>query len=266
MKSSNLTRRLILFFGYLFLYLPIAFTILFSFNDSKIITSWSGFSLKWYYQLFENTQMLKAFWVSIKAACFSATISVFIGTITAFIIVRHVNWKGRIYLNSFMTIPLIIPDVIFGLALMLMFVGLEQVIGWPNGRGLITLTFAHAAISVSYVVIVVRERLLYMDKSLEESALDLGATPLNVFLKITVPIIRHSLIAGWFLAFTLSFDDVIIASFVSGAGSTTLPMVVFSSIRLGISPEINALASILVTVVTIGVIMSGILLRRRNKI
>ncbi len=265
MKRPDLLRKATLICGYSFLYLPIALIIFFSFNASKLVVVSGGFSLKWYQHLLQNVQMLKAFWVSIKAACFSATVAVFVGTVTAFVIVRHTQWKGRLYLNSLMTIPLIIPDVILGLALMLLFVGFEQIFGWPEGRGLLTLTIAHASVSVSYVLIVVRERLLYMDQSLEEAALDLGATPFKVFLKITIPLIMPALVSGWFLAFTLSFDDVVIASFVSGAGSTTLPMVVFSSIRLGISPEINALASILVTVVTIGVIIAGMFLRRKQR-
>lgn len=265
MQERGLLRKITLICGYAFLYVPIALIVIFSFNSSKLVAVWGGFSLRWYKELFANTQMLKAFWISIKAASCSASLAVFVGTITAFVVVRHTHWKGRLILNSLMTIPLIIPDVIFGLALMLLFVGFEQVFGWPKGRGLVTVTLAHAAVSVSYVLIVVRERLLYLDKSLEEAALDLGATPLKAFYKITIPIIMPALVSGWFLAFTLSFDDVVLASFVSGAGSTTLPMVIFSSIRLGMTPEINALASILVTAVTLGVVISGILLRRRQR-
>lgn len=262
----TLFRRLILVLGYGFLYAPIALIIIFSFNSSKLVAMWSGFSWRWYQELFQNVQMLKAFFISLKAAALSATLAVAVGTASAFVIVRHVQWKGRVYLNSLLTIPLIIPDVILGLALMLLFVGIEQILGWPRGRGLVTVTIAHATVSVSYVLIIVRERLLYLDRSLEEAALDLGATPWRVFYKITIPLIMPALVSGWFLAFTLSFDDVVIASFVSGAGSTTLPMLIFSSIRLGISPEINALATILVTVVTLGVIIAGIWLRRRQRV
>jgi len=252
-------------FGYAFLYLPIVTLVIFSFNKSRLVTVWSEFSTKWYVELFSNETILHAAWVSLRVALMTATGAVLLGTLAAIAIVRLRRFKARPLFNGLITAPMVVPDVILGVSLLLLFVGLEQFVGWPQGRGMLTITIAHMTLSVAYVVVIIRERLLAFDMSLEEAALDLGARPAEVFLRITLPLIAPSLMAGWLLAFTLSFDDVVIASFMSGPGSTTLPMVVFSSVRLGVSPEINALATIIIGFVTLGVVGAGIFQWRRQR-
>ncbi len=261
-RSYFITSMLV--FGYAFLYMPIVTLIVFSFNESRLVTVWSRFSIKWYFALFSNETILHAAWVSLRIAFMTATGATIIGTMAALAIVRLQRFRGRSFFNGLVTAPMVMPDVIIGLALLLLFVGAEQLIGWPTGRGMTTITIAHMTLGVAYVVVIVRERLLSFDMSLEEAALDLGARPLEVFLRITLPLIMPSLMAGWLLSFTLSLDDVVIASFLSGPGSTTLPMVVFSSVRLGVSPEINALATIIIGLVTIGVVCAGMILRRQQ--
>ncbi len=256
----------VLAFGYAFLYIPIISIIVFSFNESRLVTVWSGFSTKWYYELIHNESILKAAWVSLRIATMTATVSVIIGTLAAISIVRFRRFRGRTLFNGLVTAPLVMPDVITGLVLLLLFVSMERLLGWPHGRGIMTITLAHITLATAYVVIIVRERLMDLDTSLEEAALDLGAQPPVVFFRITLPLIAPSLVAGWLLAFTLSLDDVVIASFVSGAGSTTLPMVIFSSIRVGVNPQINALATIVVGIVTTGIILAGILMYRRDRL
>lgn len=244
-------------FGYAFLYLPILSLIVFSFNKAQSVTEWSGFSLKWYCELFSNKMMLTAALLSLKIALLTATISVIIGTVAALVMVRFQSFKGRTFFNGLVTAPLVMPEIITGLALLLFFVVLQQTIGWPRERGIVTITLGHVTLTIAYVLVIVRTRLLEFDRQLEEAALDLGARPITVFFKITLPLIFPSIAAGWLLAFTLSLDDVVLASFLSGPGSTTLPMLVFSSVRTGISPIINALATIIVSLVTIGIIIAG---------
>lgn len=253
-------------FGYAFLYAPIILLIAYSFNDSKSSSLWTGFSFKWYKSLLSNQSVLDAAWLSFKIAFMTANLAVTIGTIGALVIVRFKTFKGKSFLNGLVTAPLVMPDVMTGLALLLMFVVLGQTIGWPAERGMVTIMLGHSTIAIAYVLVVIRARLVEFDMHLEEAALDLGARPLTVFFRITLPIIFPSIAAAWLLAFTLSLDDVIIADFLSGPGSTTLPMLVFSSIRLGVSPEINALATIIVSVLSIGIIIAGIIMNRRLKI
>ncbi|OJX12013.1 MAG: putrescine ABC transporter permease PotI [Caedibacter sp. 37-49] len=244
-------------FGYAFLYLPILSLIIFSFNKAQSVTKWSEFSLRWYHELFLNKMILNATLLSLKIALMTATISVIIGTVAALVIVRFQSFKGRTFFNGLVTAPLVMPEVITGLALLLFFVVLQQTFGWPKVRGITTITLGHVTLTIAYVLVIVRARLLEFDRQLEEAALDLGARPVTVFFKITLPLILPSIAAGWLLAFTLSLDDVVLASFLSGPGSTTLPMLIFSSVRTGISPVINALATIIVTFVTIGIIIAG---------
>lgn len=251
-------------FGYVFLYAPIMSLIIYSFNESKVVSLWTGFSLKWYKALFANQDILNAAWLSLKIAFMTANLAVIIGTVGALVIVRFKSFKGKSILNGLVTAPLVMPDVMTGLALLLMFVVLGQTIGWPK-RGITTITLGHATIAIAYVLVVVRARLAEFDVDLEEAALDLGAKPMTVFFRITLPIIFPSIAAGWLLAFTLSLDDVVLASFLSGPGSTTLPLVVFSSIRKGVSPEINALATIIVLLVTVGILIAGYVVNRRIK-
>jgi len=250
--------------GYGFLYLPILTLIIFSFNASRQVTVWQGFSTKWYSSLLQDEVLIKSAWVSFQVAVCTATFAVIIGTMAAVALVRLPRFRGRSFFGILTAAPLVMPEVITGLSLLLLFVGLEQIIGWPRGRGILTITIAHTTLCMAYVTILVRGRLADMDRSLEEAALDLGARPLKVFMLITLPLILPALIAGWLLAFALSLDDLVLASFVAGPGSSTLPMVIFSSIRFGISPQINALATIIITSVAIGVMIAGWLMHRKK--
>ena len=252
--------------GYLFLYGPIVSLIVYSFNESRLVTVWGGFSTKWYGALASNEKLLGAAWLSLKIAAASATGAMALGTLCAIVLVRYGRFRGRLLFSAMTTAPLVMPEVITGLSLLLLFVLLQQVTGWPDGRSALTIAIAHITFATAYVVLVVQARLAQMDRSLEEAALDLGARPLKVFLTITLPLIAPSLVAGWLLAFTLSLDDLVIASFVSGPGSSTLPMVVFSSVRLGLSPEINALATILIVTVAVVVIVAARMLGRRTRV
>ncbi|MBK1645984.1 putrescine ABC transporter permease PotI [Thiocapsa imhoffii] len=261
MKRQRWPLLSVLAFGYAFLYVPILLLILYSFNESRLVTVWSGFSTKWYGELFRNTQLLDAAWLSVRIAATNATFAVVLGTLAANAMVRHRHFRGRTGFELLITAPLVMPDVIIGLSLLLLFVAMQQGIGWPDGRGFTTITIAHITFSMAYVAVIVRARLLQLDRSLEEAAMDLGARPLTVYLRITLPLIAPALLAGWLLAFTLSLDDLVIASFVAGPGSTTLPMVIYSSVRLGVSPQINALATIIVAIVTLAVLIAALALR-----
>lgn len=250
--------------GYGFLYLPIFTLVFFSFNASRQVTVWKGFSTKWYFSLLQDEALIKSVWVSLQVATVAATLAVLFGTLAAVALIRLGRFRGRSFFGILTTAPLVMPEVITGLALLLLFVGLEQTIGWPKGRGILTITIAHTTLCMAYVTILVRGRLADVDRSLEEAALDLGARPLKVFMAITLPLISPALVSGWLLAFSLSLDDLVIASFVAGPGSSTLPMVIFSSIRFGISPQINALAALIITGVALGVMIAGWLLHRKK--
>jgi putrescine transport system permease protein len=259
-------RVLALVLGFAFLYVPILSLIVFSFNESRLVTVWGGFSTKWYGALIRNQQILDAAWLSLKVAAVSATLAVVLGTFAGMILARFGPFRGRTLLSGMTTAPLVMPEVITGLSLLLLFVTLEQLIGWPAGRGMTTIIIAHVTFAMAFVTVVVQSRLAQIDESLEEAAQDLGARPAKVFFLITLPIIFPALLSGWLLAFTLSLDDLVIASFVAGPGSSTLPMVVFSKVRLGVSPDINALATILVAVVAVGVVIAGFAMTRQQKI
>lgn len=251
--------------GYLFLYGPIVTLIVYSFNESRLVTVWGGFSTKWYGALMENEKLLDAAFLSLKIAAASATGAMILGTLCAIVLVRFGRFRGRFLFSSMTTAPLVMPEVITGLSLLLLFVSMQQMIGWPDGRSPLTIAIAHITFATAYASVVVQARLAQKDRSLEEAALDLGARPFKVFMTVTLPLIAPSLIASWLLAFTLSLDDLVVSSFVSGPGSSTLPMVVFSSVRLGLSPEINALATILVGTVAVVVIFAGRLLAQRQQ-
>ena len=259
-------RVLSLVLGFAFLYVPIISLVVFSFNESRLVTVWGGFSTKWYGALIQNQQILDAAWLSLKVAAVSATLAVVLGTFAGMILARFGPFRGRTLLSGMTTAPLVMPEVITGLSLLLLFVTLEQLIGWPAGRGMTTIIIAHVTFAMAFVTVVVQSRLAQIDESLEEAAQDLGARPANVFFLITLPIIFPALLSGWLLAFTLSLDDLVIASFVAGPGSSTLPMVVFSKVRLGVSPDINALATILVAVVAVGVVIAGFAMSRQQKV
>ncbi|MEX1181280.1 MAG: ABC transporter permease subunit [Cucumibacter sp.] len=251
--------------GLVFLYAPIISLMVYSFNESKLVTVWTGFSTKWYVELFQNPQILGAAWISLQIAVISATVALAFGTMVAVALTRLGRFRGRTLLTGMITAPLVMPDVITGLSLLLLFVAMEGTFGWPAGRGMFTIILAHATFCMAYVAVVVQSRLADLDEALEEAAMDLGATPGRVFFDITLPIIAPALISGWLLAFTLSLDDLVIASFVSGPGSSTLPMVIFSKIRLGVSPDINALATIFIGIIALGVGLATWQLARRSR-
>jgi len=248
--------------GYLFLYTPIALLILYSFNESRLVTVWAGFSTKWYVELLQNDAIKSAALVSLQVSALSATIAAILGTLAGTALARW-RFPGRTLFSVMATAPLVLPEVITGLALLLLFIATEQIIGWPQGRGIMTITIAHATLGLAFVAIVVQARLAGFDRNLEEAALDLGATPAKVYFTVTLPLIAPAILTGWLLAFTLSLDDLVLASFTSGPASTTLPMVIFSAVRLGVSPQINALATIFVVGVALVVGVAYWLSRQR---
>jgi len=252
-------------FGFAFLYIPILSMIVYSFNESRLVTVWAGFSTKWYLELIQNEQILDAAKLSLRIAAINATGAVILGTLAGLALSRFRRFKGRTLMTGMTTAPLVMPEVITGLSLLLLFVAMEQMFGWPAGRGVTTITIAHMTFSMAYVTVVIQSRLSSLDESLEEAAMDLGAKPAKVFLLITLPIIFPAILAGWLLAFTLSWDDLVITSFVSGPGSSTLPLVIFSKVRLGVSPDINALATIMVTIVAIGIVSAGLYMQRQER-
>ncbi|WJF92067.1 ABC transporter permease subunit [Paraburkholderia bonniea] len=253
--------------GFSFLYLPILSLVVFSFNESRLVTVWSGFSLKWYAALLDDRELLAAAWLSLKIGLMTACASVVIGTWAGFVLARFGRFRGFTLFAGMVNAPLVIPEVIQGISLLLLFVALEQMLGWPHGRGIATIWIGHVMLCLSYVAIVVQSRVKELDRSLEEAALNLGATPFKVFFLITLPLIAQALVSGWLLSFTLSIDDLVLSAFLSGPGSTTLPLIVFSRVRLGLNPEMNALATLFISSVTIGVIgiNHGLLKRERRR-
>lgn len=254
--------------GFLFLYVPILSMMFFSFNNSRLVTVWDAANsptVKWYVALFRNRQILDAAWLSIKIAAINATGAAVLGTLVGIVLSRFGRFRGRALLSAMTTAPLVMPEVITGLSMLLLFVALEQLIGWPAGRGVTTIVIAHITFSMAYVAVIVQSRLASFDESLEEAAMDLGARPARVFRSITLPLIFPAILSGWLLAFTLSWDDLVISQFVAGPGSTTLPMVIFSKVRLGVSPDVNALATIMVLVVATGVVVAALVMQRQEK-
>lgn len=243
--------------GFAFLYLPIVLLIIYSFNESRLVTVWGGFSTKWYVELFRNEAILDAAWVTIRVALISATIATVLGTLAAVALVRRGRFFGRTLFTGMVMAPLVMPEVITGLSLLLLFVA----IGFD--RGFWTVTLAHISFSMCFVAVVVQARLVTFDRSLEEAALDLGAPPMKAFFLVTLPLIFPAVAAGWMLAFTLSLDDLVIASFTTGPGATTLPMKIYSQVRLGVTPEINAVCTILIGLVTLGVLLTTIATKAR---
>ncbi|WP_437879517.1 ABC transporter permease subunit [Pseudomonas sp. LRF_L74] len=240
-----------LWLGLLFIYAPMFILVIYSFNASKLVTVWGGWSVKWYVGLLDNRQLIGSVLRSLEIACYTAVAAVALGTMAAFVLTRIPRFRGRTMFGGLVTAPLVMPEVITGLSLLLLFVAMAQLIGWPQERGIVTIWIAHTTFCSSYVAIVVSARLRELDLSIEEAAMDLGARPWKVFFLITIPMIAPSLAAGGMMSFALSLDDLVLASFVSGPGSTTLPMEVFSAVRLGVKPEINAVASLILLVVSI---------------
>ncbi|MDD1012418.1 ABC transporter permease subunit [Pseudomonas sp. BIGb0427] len=243
--------KLMLVLGLLFIYLPMLILVIYSFNASKLVTVWGGWSVKWYVGLLDNTQLMGSVMRSLEIACYTAIAAVALGTLAAFVLTRVTRFKGRTLFGGLVTAPLVMPEVITGLSLLLLFVAMAQMIGWPQERGIVTIWIAHTTFCAAYVAVVVSARLRELDLSIEEAAMDLGARPWKVFFLITIPMIAPSLAAGGMMSFALSLDDLVLASFVSGPGSTTLPMEVFSAVRLGVKPEINAVASLILLSVSL---------------
>ncbi len=248
-----------------FLYIPMIVLVVYSFNYSKIVPIWGGFSTRWYGVLFESEEVWQAVALSLKIATVNATFATILGTLAGLALVRFGRFKGRTLFSGMISAPLVMPEVITGLSLLLLFITLKEFIGWPDSRGFTTITIAHITFSMAYVAVIIQSRLVGMAQDLEEAAEDLGAKPLRILADITLPLLAPGMIAGWLLAFTLSIDDLIIASFVSGPGAVTLPMLIYSRVRLGLRPDINALATIIILVVAIGVLLAAWILFRQQK-
>lgn len=257
--------KLMLWLGLLFIYLPMIIMVIYSFNASKLVTVWRGWSLKWYFGLLDNKQLIGSVFRSLEIAFYTAIAAVALGTVAAFVLTRIPHFRGRTLFGGMVTAPLVMPEVITGLSLLLLFVAMAQLVGWPAERGMLTIWIAHTTFCTAYVAIVVSARLRELDLSIEEAAMDLGAKPWKVFFLITIPMIAPSLAAGGMMSFALSLDDLVLASFVSGPGSTTLPMEVFSAVRLGVKPEINAVASLILLSVSLFTFGSWYLMARAEK-
>jgi len=254
--------------GFAFLYVPILSMMFFSFNNSRLVTVWDAANsptLKWYGALLSNRQILDAALLSTRIAAMTASVAVILGTLAGLMLARFGAFRGRTLFSALSTAPLVMPEVITGLSMLLLFVSMEQLIGWPNGRGVATITIAHVTFAMAYVAVIVQARLAGFDESLEEAALDLGARPVTVFWRITLPLMMPAILSGWLLSFTLSWDDLVISQFVAGPGSSTLPMVIFSKVRLGVSPDVNALATLMVLLVATIALLSAVWLRREQR-
>ncbi|MCW0506258.1 putrescine ABC transporter permease PotI [Aeromonas piscicola] len=257
--------KLMLWLGLLFIYLPMVIMVIYSFNASKLVTVWGGWSLKWYFGLLDNKQLIGSVLRSLEIALYTAVAAVALGTVAAFVLTRIPHFRGRTLFGGLVTAPLVMPEVITGLSLLLLFVAMAQLVGWPAERGMVTIWIAHTTFCTAYVAIVVSARLRELDLSIEEAAMDLGAKPWKVFFLITIPMIAPSLAAGGMMSFALSLDDLVLASFVSGPGATTLPMEVFSAVRLGVKPEINAVASLILLSVSLFTFGSWYLMAKAEK-
>jgi len=253
-----------LLLGYAFLYIPILTLIAQSFNDSALASHWGGASLRWYRDLFGNQQIRDALLLSIRIALVSATVATLLGTFAGLALARLRRFGGRRLFSGMLAAPLVMPEVITGLSLLLLFIAMESLVGWPAGRGATTVTIAHITFCMAFVAVIVQARLAGQDASLEEAAQDLGARPLNVLLDVTLPMLAPAMLAGWLLALTLSFDDLIISSFVTGPGANTLPIYIYSQVKLGVQPDINALATLIIAVVASAIVMSALFMRWRR--
>jgi putrescine transport system permease protein len=263
-KRRSLLLLSIACFGYALLYVPILSVVVYSFNASRIVTFWGGFSTRWYVSLLSNDELLSAAFLSLRIALVSATFATALGAVVALALHRLYRLRGRILLSGMVTAPLVMPEIITGLSLLFLFISMANLIGWPASRGATTITIAHITFSMAYVVVVVRSRLAALDESLEEAAMDLGGKPVAVFFDITVPMLLPALVSGWLLSFTLSLDDLVISSFVSGPGATTLPMLIFAKVRLGVTPDINAITTIIIGLVVLAVATAALVTNRRR--
>jgi putrescine transport system permease protein len=251
--------------GFAFLYVPILSMMFYSFNASRLVTVWGGFSTKWYGVLMDDRDLLRGLLLSVRIALLTACIAVVIGTLAALALARFGRFRGRTLFSGVVTAPLVMPEVITGLSLLLVFVAFAPLPFVPGERGFATIVIAHVTLTLSYVTVIVQSRLSTLDESLEEAAMDLGARPWKVFFLITLPIIAPAIASGWLLAFTLSLDDLVVASFAAGPSTNTLPMMIFSKVRIGVTPEINALATIMVGIVALFVILAGVMMSRQEQ-
>lgn len=264
MKRRPIFLITMLAFGFAFFYIPILSMIVFSFNENRLATVWGGFSTKWYGTLFSNRQVINALILSLKIAVISASVATILGTMAGIALARFRKFRGRLMFSGLVTAPLIMPEVITGISSLIFFILLGQWIGWPEQRGFTTVTLAHITFSMVFVTTVVQARMQQADRAIEEAAMDLGSRPWQVLFDVTLPVIFPAVLSGWLLAFTISLDDVVITSFTTGPGSTTLPLLIWSKVKLGVTPDINALATLMVVVVGIGVVLAGILMSRAS--
>ncbi len=255
----------ILVFGFAFLYIPVLSMMVYSFNASRLATVWGGFSTKWYATLWNNAQVWKAMVLSVQIALVSATMATILGTMAGIALARFRRFRGRTLLSGMVTAPLVMPEVITGISMLMMFILMANWIGWPGERGFTTITLAHITFTLTYVTTIVQSRMLSADRAIEEAAMDLGSRPWQVLKDVTLPVISPAILSGWLLAFTISLDDVVISSFVTGPGNTTLPLLIWSKVKLGVTPDINALATILVCAVGIGVALAGWIMARAER-
>ena len=252
-------------FGFAFFYVPILSMIVFSFNESRLATVWGGFSLKWYAALWKNSQVMSALVLSVQIALLSATCATILGTMAGVALARFRRFRGRTLFSGMVNAPLIMPEVITGISMLMLFILMAQYLGWPGARGFTTITLAHITFAMVYVTTIVHSRMLSADRAIEEAAMDLGSRPWQVMRDITLPVIFPAILSGWLLAFTISLDDVVISSFVTGPGYTTLPLVIWSKVKLGVTPDINALATIIVVVVAVVVAVAGTVMNRAER-
>jgi putrescine transport system permease protein len=265
MQQKHYFLKTCLFIGFAFFYIPIFSMIFFSFNKSRLATVWGGFSTEWYFKLFANKQVINAATLSLEIALVSATIATILGTMAGIALARFRRFRGRTLFSGFVTAPLIMPEVITGISMLMLFILMGQYIGWPGKRGFTTVTIAHITFSMTFVTTIVQSRLSSMDISIEEAAMDLGSKPWQVLKDVTLPIIAPAIMSGWLLAFTISLDDVVITNFTTGPGATTLPILIWSKVKLGVTPDINALASIVIILVGICVGIAGIIMNQAEK-
>lgn len=255
----------VLAFGFAFFYIPILSMMVYSFNASRLATVWGGFSTKWYVSLFSNKQVIEALLLSLKIALVSASVATVIGTMAGIVLARFTRFRGRTFFSGLVIAPLIMPEVITGISLLLFFIMMADWIGWPGARGFTTITLAHITFSAVFVTTIVQARMVQSDRAIEEAAMDLGSRPWQVMFDVTLPVIFPAILSGWLLAFTISLDDVVITAFTTGPGSTTLPLLIWSKVKLGVTPDVNALATLMVLAVGIGVVAAAIIMNRAEK-
>ena len=265
MKRRSTFLMIVLGFGFAFFYIPILSMIVYSFNASRLATVWGGFSTKWYVSLLSNDKVIDALFLSLKIALISATVATILGTMAGIALARFTKFRGRVLFSGLVTAPLIMPEVITGISSLIFFILMADWVGWPGARGFSTITLAHITFSMVFVTTIVQARMIQSDRAIEEAAMDLGSRPWQVMFDITLPVISPAIMSGWLLAFTISLDDVVITSVTTGPGSTTLPLLIWSKVKLGVTPDINALATLMVLTVGAGVVAAGIIMTRAER-